>query len=60
MTDAERRARSIGWLEGFAAYLWANADEKLAVETVALYEEHVERLRKALAAPAEDDWEDCK
>lgn len=61
--DGERAARSIGWLEGFAAFLWTLGDGKLACEAVATYEEHVETLRKALAQkePATiEDWEDCK
>ncbi len=48
MTDKERLARIVGFLEGFSAYLWSIGDERLASETVAQYSEYVEELRMAL------------
>lgn len=48
MTDKQKAARAIGYLEGLSAFLWASVGEKLADETVAGYDEAVETLRKVL------------
>jgi len=48
MTDKERAARAIGYLEGFSAIVWAHVGEKLADESVAAYDDAVETLRKAI------------
>lgn len=50
MTDNERAARAIGYLEGMSAVWWAFVGEKLSDEMVAAYDEAVETLRKAI------DW----
>ena len=47
MTDNEKVARAIGYLEGFSSIVWAHVGEKLADESVAAYDEAVETLRKA-------------
>lgn len=52
MTDKQKAARALGYLEGFGAVLWALVGEKLADEYVAEYEEAVETLRKTI------DWGD--
>ena len=48
MTDREKAARAIGYLEGFSCIIWANVGEKLADESVMAYDEAVETLRKAI------------
>lgn len=48
MTEREKAARAIGYLEGLSAIWWAHVGEKLADETVAGYDDAVEVLRKAL------------
>ncbi len=48
MTDTEKAARAIGYLEGFSVFMWAFVGEKLADESVAAYDEAVETLRKAI------------
>ena len=48
MTDKEKVARAIGYLEGFSAIVWAHVGEKLGDESVAAYDEAVETLRKAV------------
>lgn len=48
MTDAEKAARAIGYLEGFSCIVWAHVGEKLADESAAAYDEAVETLRKAV------------
>ena len=46
MTDREKAARAIGYLEGFSSIVWAHVGEKLSDESVAAYDEAVETLRK--------------
>ena len=48
MTDNEKVARAIGYLEGFSSIVWAHVGEKLADESVEVYDEAVETLRKAV------------
>ena len=48
MTDNEKVARAIGYLEGFSSIVWAHVGEKLADESVAVYDEAVETLREAI------------
>jgi len=48
MTDKQKAARALGYLEGLSAYWWTCVGEKLSDETVARYEEAVETLRKAI------------
>ena len=48
MTDNEKVARAIGYLEGFSSIVWAHVGEKLADESVVAYDEAVETLRKAI------------
>lgn len=48
MTDKEKAARAIGYLEGFSSIVWAHVGEKLSDESVAAYDEAVETLRKAV------------
>lgn len=54
MTDKQKAARAIGYLEGFGAIVWAFVGEKLADEYAAQYDEAVETLRKAI------DWGDAE
>ena len=60
MTDSEKCARAIGWLEGFSAWVWTHVDKDLAAEACEYYDEQVETLRKALTGATSDEWEDCK
>ncbi len=46
VTDREKAARAIGYLEGFSSIVWAHVGEKLADECVAAYDDAVETLRK--------------
>lgn len=55
MTEREKAARTIGYLEGLSAVLWMIVGEKLADEFVACYDEGVETLRKALFEKGEDE-----
>ena len=55
MTDTEKAARAIGYLEGFSAIVWAHVGEKLSDESVAAYDEAVETLRKAVFEEEVDD-----
>ena len=48
MTDKEKAARAIGYLEGFSFTVWTFVGEKLADEAAAGYDEAVETLRKAI------------
>lgn len=48
MTDKEKAARAIGYLEGFSCIVWAHVGERLEDEAVAAYDEAVETLRKAI------------
>lgn len=48
MSDNEKAAYAIGYLEGFGATVWALVGEKLCDEYAAHYDEQVEVLRKAL------------
>lgn len=54
MTPETRRkaVRAIGFLEGFAAWVWAHVgeDENLAPEFAGAYDDYVEELRKAVMA----------
>lgn len=56
MTERERAARAIGFLEGFSATVWATADE-----FAERYDDSVEALRKALARVGDEEgdkaWE---
>ena len=54
MTDKQKAARAIGYLEGISALWWAFVGEKLSDEMVAAYDEAVETLRKAI------DWGDAE
>lgn len=55
MTDKQKAARAIGYLEGLSASWWAFVGEKLSDETVAAYDEAVEMLRKAIDWGDDDD-----
>ena len=48
MTDKERIARDIGWLQGFAPMVWALVGERMADETAATYDEVVDELYELL------------
>lgn len=48
MTDREKAACAIGFLEGFGAVVWSFVGEKLADEYAACFDDQVETLRKAL------------
>ena len=48
MTEREKAARAIGYLEGLSAIWWSFVGERLSDETVAAYDEAVETLRKAI------------
>lgn len=48
MTDRERAARAIGYLEGFSAWIWDNVGEHLDDEFVHCYDLHVDELCKAI------------
>ena len=48
MTDKQKAARAIGYLEGLSAIWWAIVGEKLSDEMVAGYDEAVETLRKSI------------
>ena len=50
MTDKQKAARAIGYLEGLSAIWWTFVGEKLSDEMVAGYDEAVETLRKSI------DW----
>lgn len=50
MSDKQKAARAIGYLEGMSALWWAFVGEKLSDEMVAAYDEAVETLRKRSAA----------
>lgn len=59
MTERERAARAIGYLEGFSSWVWAEVGEKLADECAALYDKQVEALGKVLfEEKGNDDDED--
>lgn len=48
----QKAMRAIGFLEGFAAWVWAHVgeDENLAPEFAGAYDDYVEELRKAVMA----------
>lgn len=48
MTDREKAAWAIGYLEGFSCIVWAHVGEKLADSEAAAYDAAVEMLRKAI------------
>lgn len=48
MTDREKAARAIGYLEGFSCIVWTFVGEKLADDEAAAYDAAVETLRKAV------------
>ena len=48
MTDREKAARAIGYLEGFSFTVWTFVGEELADEAAAGYDDAVEVLRKAV------------
>ena len=48
MTDREKAARAIGYLEGFSCIVWTFVGEKLADDSAAAYDAAVETLRKAV------------
>ena len=48
MTEREKVARAIGYLEGFSAMVWATVGEKLANEYADFYDRQVELIRKVL------------
>lgn len=52
MTEREKAARAIGYLEGISAVLWSLDSDKVPVpfcaESAAYYDECVETLRKAI------------
>ena len=48
MTDKERIARDIGWLQGFSSTIWALVGERLSDETAAAYDEVVDELYELL------------
>lgn len=48
MTDKEKAARAIGYLEGFSCIVWTFVGEKLADNEAAAYDAAVETLRKAV------------
>ena len=48
MTDREKAARAIGYLEGFSCIVWTFVGEMLADESAAGYDDAVEVLRKAI------------
>lgn len=52
MTDKQKAARALGYLEGMSALWWTFVGEKLSDEMVVAYDEAVETLRKAI------DWGD--
>jgi len=54
MTDKQKAARAIGYLEGLSAIWWVFVGDKLSDETVAAYDEAVETLRKVI------DWDDAE
>lgn len=58
MTDRERAARDIGFLEGFGATVWAMVGEKLADEYAAYYDSCVDGLRKMIFGAYEDSMGD--
>ena len=55
MTDKERIARDIGWLQGFGSTVWALVGEKLADETAATYDEVVDELYDLLLVKEGED-----
>lgn len=48
MTDREKAARALGYLEGFSCIVWSFVGEKLADGGAAAYDAAVETLRKAV------------
>lgn len=45
----QKAMREIGFLEGFAAWVWANTgDDKLSPVFAVVYDNYVEELRKAV------------
>ena len=48
MTDKQKAARAIGYLEGMSALWWTFVGEKLSDDMVAAYDEAVETLRKSI------------
>ena len=48
MTDREKAARAIGYLEGMSATIWVSVGEKLIEEYADYYDKQVEVLRKEL------------
>ena len=54
MTDKQKAARAIGYLEGMSALWWTFVVEKLSDDMVAAYDEAVETLRKSI------DWCDAE
>lgn len=59
MTERERAARAIGYLEGLSALLWCIGDNSngvsLCPEMCAYYDEQVEALRKVVFAEDGND-----
>lgn len=55
MSDKQKAARAIGYLEGMSALWWSFIGEKLADEMVAAYDEAVETLRKSIDWGDDDD-----
>ena len=48
MTDREKAARAIGFLEGFSTWVWATVGPTLADETADHYDKQVDTLRKLM------------
>lgn len=55
MTEREKAARAIGYLEGLSAVLWMFVGEKLSDEFVSYYDADVETLRKILFGQGEGE-----
>ena len=59
MTDREKAARAIGYLEGLSAFLWNIGDNdkgaSLCAEACGYYDEQVELLRKTIFEKEDGD-----
>ena len=50
MTEKQKAARAIGYLEGLSVWLWDKADKDISCESCDGYDKALELLRKAI------DW----
>ena len=59
MTDSEKAARAIGFLEGLSVFLWNIGDNangpSLCAETCGYYDDQVELLRKTIFKGVDED-----